>query len=225
MPDAHVNAALVAAGVGLPPVWLEPDLQEWISDDDWGEGFYVDLTDPQTAAGVLRQLAMWAGFDLGPLEVPVIQCHAGMLELACVIDELAFCATQRLADRPVDRGGPHSYALRHIVPGLAYQAEHTEATMVAHVVAWIGRDHSIRRALERTVKRGTLAELRFEELGRWRWDPSPDDPGDGFWFIAEPLDSDRYVAAHVVPALADVGDDPGKALAAIDAALEERDAS
>lgn len=62
-----IEARLVAAGVGLPPVWLDAEdkyleARYCVTEDtqSW-DGCVLDLSDPQTAFGVALQLDMWEG--------------------------------------------------------------------------------------------------------------------------------------------------------------------
>ncbi len=59
--DLTIPARLVAEGVGLPPVWLEPLSGSWYVDfdPDCIDDERLDLTDPQTAFGVALRLDAW----------------------------------------------------------------------------------------------------------------------------------------------------------------------
>ena len=60
-----IEARLVADGVGFPPMWLDSyGYPVWMGEEvDQLHEYSVDLSDHQTRAGLLRQLAIWAGDD------------------------------------------------------------------------------------------------------------------------------------------------------------------
>ncbi len=166
-----VDAALVAAGVGLPPAWREAEPHRdhddepsgWITtetDPYAGDGthceadgvpYLLDLSDHQTRAGVLRQLAMWAGDD-GEAQAYWLGLGAEGWMLMCD----ACVLVRDFADiAPIDSP---------IIP--------PTAETLARIVEHIGRDHRIRRKLGEEPAKGTLAQFGLMQPHEqwWRFD-------------------------------------------------------
>lgn len=165
-----INAKLVAAGVGLPGVWREDDLlpgrPTYCGADEVQTGPIfripnsVDLSDYQTRAGLLRQLAIWAGDDGEGQAYWLHLCeYEGVWSLRNDRNSTSTVVEFDTLDRVEEDRIPFhsSHLVEHKALWLAGVLDETEA--LAAILVHIGRDAAVRRALGWKVEAGTLATL------------------------------------------------------------------
>lgn len=187
-----IDASLVAAGVGLPPVWrgetdyfAEPKLPP---RKVFGR---LDLTDHQTRAGILRRFAMWAGDDG--------EARAYWL-MVLAVDEAVIMRADQAGSQPAAKERRRAF-----IGGIDGLHAGRLDESLARIVEHIGRDHRIRRNLGWQVEPGTLATLERADDGSWWF---------GYGSIGGWWTPTRY------PSLAGITD-PAEALKAIDEALAD----
>jgi hypothetical protein len=209
---ATIDAALVAAGIGLPLIWRARGvlgIKTWTvttTEGTWMSRTIVDLSDDQTRSGLLQRLAVWAG-DSGQAQAYYLVEHCGGGWLLCSEsgDSIGFASPTSGSNTNLSWAPPS---------GLA------PIEALACIVERIGRDHRIRRALGWDVEPGTLASLKRNGAGTWFFG-DPDPEGMPAWsFVPRGLKEFHPGVTHV-PALAG-NIDPRKVLAAIDEVLEKR---
>lgn len=205
---SRVAMRWVAAGVGLPQMFVfiqhGPPTERifgWlgVSYDNLGydEPDRLDTDDPQTRAGLLRQLAMWAGDDGKAQAYWLIEGGNGYVlmrnngyRVASFLD----------TTRPTIEN-------YYTVPGVLCGARDA----LSHILTYIGMDHHIHQTLGWEVQPGALATLQM-------------DGESGFWTLTAPFGEGmtQFQVFHArgggtvmgVPAL-DGATDPEKVLKAI----------
>lgn len=182
----HVFARYLLSGVGLPLIWRGGQCQESDQGDpQWFQRppetrpgalfgldpYEVHLEDLQTRAGVLRQLAMWAG-EVDDSQTYWLDEDRGAWLLKRPGEFLAAFYPPGMKSKGRVGLGWHN------VPSLESVQGHEPIQALQAIVTHIGSDHTIRRSLLWNRKPGTLADFEWREsLNGWLLIDSPDPWG------------------------------------------------